>query len=191
MASSPVLRDHVAAVILDKAAQVLADRREAASLAEIAEAAGVARSTLYRYFPNRESLLQALADTAARELNARIDEARPEALPVPEAIARITRGFIATGSKYIALAYLWPKPAGAADQQITEPLRRLFERGVADGTLRSDLPSEVLLASYGDLVEGAITRSALSHTGVEEASAAVLSIFLNGALSDAVMPPRT
>jgi TetR/AcrR family transcriptional regulator, mexCD-oprJ operon repressor len=191
MASSPVLRDHVAAVILDKAAQVLADRREAASLAEIAEAAGVARSTLYRYFPNRESLLQALADTAARELNARIDEARPEALPVPEAIARITRGFIATGSKYIALAYLWPKPAGAADQQITEPLRRLFERGVADGTLRSDLPSEVLLASYGDLVEGAITRSALSHTGVEEASAAVLSIFLNGALGDAVMPPRT
>jgi TetR/AcrR family transcriptional regulator, mexCD-oprJ operon repressor len=191
MASSPVLRDHVAAVILDKAAQVLADRREAASLAEIAEAAGVARSTLYRYFPNRESLLQALADTAARELNARIDEARPEALPVPEAIARITRGFIATGSKYIALAYLWPKPAGAADQQITEPLRRLFERGVADGTLRSDLPSEVLLASYGDLVEGAITRSALSHTGVEEASAAVLSIFLNGALSNAVMPPRT
>jgi TetR/AcrR family transcriptional regulator, mexCD-oprJ operon repressor len=173
------------------AAQVLADRREAASLAEIAEAAGVARSTLYRYFPNRETLLQALADTAARELAARIDEARPEVLPVPEAIARITRGFIATGSKYIALAYLWPKPAGAADQQITEPLRRLFERGIADGTLRGDLPAEILLASYGDLIEGAITRSALSHTGVEEASAAVLSIFLNGALSDAVTPART
>jgi TetR/AcrR family transcriptional regulator, mexCD-oprJ operon repressor len=191
MASSTVLRDHVAAVILDKAAQVLAERREAASLAEIAEAAGVARSTLYRYFPNRETLLQALADTAARELTARIDEARPEVLPVPEALARITRGFIATGSKYIALAYLWPKPAGAADQQISEPLRRLFERGVADGTLRSDLPAETLLASYGDLIEGAITRSALSHTGVEEASAAVLSIFLNGALGDAVMPART
>jgi TetR/AcrR family transcriptional regulator, mexCD-oprJ operon repressor len=186
MVRSPVLRDHVAAVILDKAAEVLADRRELASLAEIAEATGVARSTLYRYFPNREVLLRALADTASRELQARIDEARPDVIPVPEAIARITRGFIATGSKYIALAYLWPKPEDAADRQITEPLRRLFQRGVADGTLRGDLPAEVLLASYADLIEGAITRSARSHTGVEEASAAVLSIFLNGALGGGV-----
>lgn len=190
MARSPVLRDHVATVILDKAAQVLAERRESASLAEIAEAAGVARSTLYRYFPNRETLLQALADTAARELVARIDEARLDALPVPEALARITRGFIATGSKYIALAYLWPKPPGTADQQISEPLRRLVERGVADGTLRSDLPAEILLASYADLIEGAIARSARSHAGVEEASAAVLSIFLNGARNGAGNGPR-
>ena len=109
-------------------------------------------------------------------------------VPVPEGIARITRGFIATGSKYIALAYLWPKPEGAADRQISEPLRRLFERGVADGTLRGDLPAKVLLASYADLIEGAITRSARSHAGVEDASAAVLSIFLNGALASHIMP---
>jgi TetR/AcrR family transcriptional regulator, mexCD-oprJ operon repressor len=190
MARSPVLRDHVAAVILDKAAEVLADRRESASLAEIAEAAGVARSTLYRYFPNREALLQALADAATRELQARIDEARLDAVGVPEAIARITRGFIATGSKYIALAYLWPKPEGA-DRPISEPLRRLFQRGVADGTLRGDLPAEVLLASYADLIEGAIARSASSHAGVEDVSADVLSIFLNGALASRATPART
>jgi TetR/AcrR family transcriptional repressor of mexCD-oprJ operon len=190
MARSPVLRDHVAAVILDKAAQVLAERREAASLAEIAEAAGVARSTLYRYFPSREALLRALADTAAREIQDRIDEARPDVLPVAEAIARITRGFITTGSKYIALAYLWPKPAGAADQQASEPLLRLFRRGIADGTLRSDLPAETLLGSYADLIEGSIIRSARTHAGVEETSAAVLSIFLNGALGDRVTPAR-
>lgn len=184
MARSPALRDHIAAAILDKAAQVLAEHREAASLAEIAEAAGVARSTLYRYFPSREALLRALADTAAREIQARIDEAQLDTLPVPEAIARITRGFIATGSKYIALAYLWPKPAGTADQQATEPLLRLFRRGTADGTLRSDLPSGMLLGIYADLIEGAISRSASNHTGVEESSAAVLAVFLNGALSN-------
>lgn len=186
MARSPVLRDHVAAVILDKAAQVLAERREAASLAEIAEAAGVARSTLYRYFPSREALLRALADSAAREVQERIDEARPDVLPVAEAIARITRGLIATGSKYIALAYLWPKPAGAADPQVTEPMLRLFRRGIDDGTLRGDLPAETLLASYADLIEGSIIRSARTHAGVEEASAAMLSIFLNGALGGRV-----
>jgi TetR/AcrR family transcriptional regulator, mexCD-oprJ operon repressor len=149
MPRSPVLRDHVAAVILDKAAEILAERREAASLAEIAEAAGVARSTLYRYFPSREALLRALADSAAREIQDRIGEARPDAVPVAEAIARITRGLIATGSKYIAaLAYLRPKPADAADPQVSEPLLQLFRRGVEDGTLRGDLPAETLLGSY-------------------------------------------
>jgi TetR/AcrR family transcriptional regulator, mexCD-oprJ operon repressor len=175
------MRDHVAAAILEVAAQILADKREAASLADIASAAGVARSTLYRYFPNREALLAALADTAARELRSRLDESHDDELPVPEAIARITRGFIATGSKYIALAYLWPKPAG--DSYLTDPLLRLFRRGVADGTLRADLPVETLLGIYGDLIEGAITRAARDHVGVEETSAAVLRVFLDGARS--------
>jgi TetR/AcrR family transcriptional regulator, mexCD-oprJ operon repressor len=185
VARSPVLRDHVTTAILDKAAQVLAERREAASLAEIAEAAGVARSTLYRYFPSRDALLQALADTAAREIQTRISESRLDVLPVLEAIARVTRGFIATGSKYIALAYLWPKPADADDRQVNEPLLLLFRRGIADGTLRGDLSAETLLGSYADLIEGAISRAARNHIGVEETSAAVLSIFLDGALSNA------
>lgn len=187
------MHDHVANAILDKAAQILAERREAASLAEIAVAAGVARSTLYRYFPSRDALLQALADTAARDLQVRIDEARidetgPDVLPVSEALARVTRGFIATGSKYIALAYLWPKPAGAVDRQISEPLLRLFRRGIANGTFRRDLPAETLLGSYADLIEGAISRATGNQAGVEETSAAVLSIFLNGTLSNAAPP---
>jgi TetR/AcrR family transcriptional repressor of mexCD-oprJ operon len=186
---SPALRDHIAAAILDKAAAILAERREAASLAEIAEAAGVARSTLYRYFPSRDALLQSLADTAEAEIQARIGEARPDVLPVPEAIARLTRGLIAAGSKYIALAYLWHKPADSADQA-SQALLPLFRRGIADGTLRPDLPAETQLAIYADLIEGAITRSASNHVGVEESSAAVLAIFLNGALSNPPHPGR-
>jgi AcrR family transcriptional regulator len=184
VARSQALHDHVAAAILDVAARVLAARREAASLAEIAEAAGVARSTLYRYFPSRDALLRALAATASGEIEARIAEARLDEVPVTEALARVTRGFIATGSKYIALAYLLPKPAGATGQAVNEPLLRLFQRGVEDGTLRGDLPARTLLASYADLVEGAIGRAAGSPAGVEETSAALLAIFLNGALSN-------
>jgi AcrR family transcriptional regulator len=181
MVRSQALHDHIAAAILDHAASILAERREAARLAEIAEAAGVARSTLYRYFPSRDELLRALAETAARDIEACIDEPRLDTLPVPDAIARVTRGLIATGSKYIALAYLWPKPRDSAGRLASEPLLRLVRRGIAEGTLRSDLSAETLLGSYADLIEGAITRSAATRSGVEDASAAVLAIFLGGA----------
>jgi TetR/AcrR family transcriptional regulator, mexCD-oprJ operon repressor len=186
VAKSPALQDQTANVILEHAARVLAEHRDAASLADIAQAAGIARSTLYRYFPNRDALGQALAHRAAEELQARIQEAEPDTLPVPEAIARITRGFIATGAKYVALAYLSPKPTGAADSQLNDPLLRLFERGINDGSLRNDLPVHTLLSIYGDLIQGAITRATHAHHGVEAASAAILTVFLNGTIA----PPQ-
>jgi AcrR family transcriptional regulator len=150
----------------------------------------MAHGQLYRYFPSREALLRALAGSAAREIQDRIGEARPDAVPVAEAVARITGGLIATGSMYIALAYLWPKPADAADPQVSEPLLQLFRRGVEDGALHGDLPAETLLGSNADLIEGSIIRSARAHAGVEETSAAVLSIFLSGAFGSRVTPAR-
>ena len=45
--------------ILEAAAGVLAGS-DGASMGDVAAAAGISRGTLYRYFPNRESLLLAL-----------------------------------------------------------------------------------------------------------------------------------
>ena len=171
------------AAILDQAAKVLADHQESASLADIARAAGVARSTLYRYFPSREELLQALVEQASRELQARIREAEIDTLPFSEAIARVTRGFIATGTKYVALANLWPKPTKSAEPEVNDPLLRLFERGIKDGSIRGNLQARVVLGIYGDMVQGAILRAAKDYNGMEQSSAAVLDVFLKGILA--------
>ena len=182
MSETPTLRDRIAAGILDTAAAVLAGRGESASMAEIADAAGVSRATLYRYFPSRDALLRGLAEAASAELRERIADAELETIPVPEAIARLTRGFVFTGSKYVALTHSGHKPpdSGQTQQDLAEPVHRLFRRGIADGTLRSDLPPELLVQIFSGLLETAIRVSGPGGIGAEKASAAVISVFLDG-----------
>jgi len=182
VSKKPALRDHTATLIVEGAALVLAERGDAASMSVIADAVGVGRATLYRYFPSREVLLQAMADAALDELSNRLTEAQLDTVEVPEGIARLARAFITTGGKYVALMRTGHKPADPAlvDRRIGEPLRDLFRRGIASGTLRDDLMPETQLAMFSSLLEAGITLSARPGSGVEQASAAVTAVFLHG-----------
>ncbi|MGK8524316.1 TetR/AcrR family transcriptional regulator [Nocardia asteroides] len=184
MTKRPALRDHIEAAILTAAADVLATRGATASMAEIAEAAGVGRATLYRYFPNREALRDGLTAMAATDLLSRISDAELETAPVPTAIARLTRGFLAAGSKYAALL----QPGGEKpdkdrelEQRLRRPVRALLARGAAEGTLRADLTTDMLLELFTGLLEKALHTVLRGEAGVEQAGAAVLTVFLDGA----------
>jgi TetR/AcrR family transcriptional repressor of mexCD-oprJ operon len=184
MTRGEVLRDRTAAAIIDSAAKILAERGEAASMEEIASSAGIGRATLYRYFPNREELLSAMAAASVRELAARIKDANLEAVPFEEAIARLARAIIATGSKYTALSGDSAKYTGAYpdfDAEVVEPVRALFRRAIADGSLRADLPPDLLMDLFSGLIKGALDRTASGRRGIEETAAAVTTLFLRGA----------
>jgi TetR/AcrR family transcriptional repressor of mexCD-oprJ operon len=173
------VRDLVTGGILDAAAGVLAARGEAASMAEIAEAAGVGRATLYRYFPNRDALLTSLFDQAVDELGRRIVDAQLDTVPVAEGIARLNRLFLAAGVRYAALARLDKKKAPMLE--LERPVRALLARGVRDGTLRADLPADLLFDTFTGLLERALRLVIEKRMGVEQAGAAIGTLFLNGA----------
>jgi TetR/AcrR family transcriptional repressor of mexCD-oprJ operon len=184
MAKGELLRDLTAAAIIDKAAKILAERGDAASMDEIARAVGIGRATLYRYFPNREELLRAMAAASVRELTTRVKEADLEAVPFEEAIARLVRGIIATGNKYTALSGDGVRRTGANSEveiEVMEPIRALFRRAIADGSLRPDLPPDVLMDLFGGLIMGALDATASGRGGIEETAAAVVTLFLSGA----------
>jgi TetR/AcrR family transcriptional regulator, mexCD-oprJ operon repressor len=187
----PALRDHIAVAILDAAAAVLAERGEAASMADVAEAAGVGRATLYRYFPSRDALLDALVENAIGEIRDRIAGAELEKVPVQEGVARLARALVTAGSKYLALmphgafGHQRQHTKGEDERLVVEPLLALIRRGIAEGILRDDLPAETLLEMFGRLNLAAIDRVTRDHIGVEQASAEVTSVFLHGALAPA------
>jgi len=177
----PVRSDRTAAAILDAAAHVLA-ARSSASMADVAEAAGVGRATLYRYYESRESLLDALAERAVADAGARLADAGLDRVPVEEAIERIVRAIIAVGDNYAVLVHERIEADRAkAERTLGGPIRAVLARGIESGVLRDDLPLEILTEFFGGLLTTAITLVSERQIGLEDASAATAGIFLRGA----------
>jgi TetR/AcrR family transcriptional regulator, mexCD-oprJ operon repressor len=176
----PALQERVAAAILDGAARLFAAEGERASMNDVAAAAGVARATVYRYFPNRETLLDELARAAVEDLGERLASARIDAVAPPEGIARAVRALVDVGDPFVLLARRRARSdADGFDRTLTQPLRRLFERAQADGDIRDDIASTRLTESLIGLVVGVLTSS--PPLGKEDATATVTGLFLDGA----------
>jgi TetR/AcrR family transcriptional regulator, mexCD-oprJ operon repressor len=174
------LQQRVAAAILDGAAQIFAVQGEQASMNDVAEAAGVARATVYRYFPNRESLLEALARAAVSDVDARLASARIDEVAPEEGIARAVRALVEVGSSFVLLARdrLRSDPE-QFERGLTQPLRRLFERGQANGDIRDDITSARLTESLIGLIVGVITST--PSLGREDMTSTITGLFLDGA----------
>ena len=174
------LQQRVAAAILDGAAQIFAVQGEQASMNDVAEAAGVARATVYRYFPNREALLDELTRAAVTDVDARLASARIVEVSPEEGIARAVRALVDVGDTFVLLA----RPRLRSDperfeRKLSQPLRRLFERGQASGEIRDDIASARLTESLIGLIVGVLTST--PPLGREDMTATITGLFLDGA----------
>lgn len=179
-ASRAALQQRVAAAILDGAAELFASGGEQASMHEVAEAAGVARATVYRYFPNREALLDELAQTAVRDVDMRLASARIDAVPPEEGVARAVRALVDVGNLFVVLARERPRSgADRFERGLVEPLRQLVERGQASRDIRDDITAARLTESLIGLIVGMLTST--PALGREDMTATITGLFLDGA----------
>jgi TetR/AcrR family transcriptional repressor of mexCD-oprJ operon len=174
------LHARVSAAILEAAAAVLAERGDQASMADVATAAGVARATVYRYFPNREALFEALGRLAVEEAGDRLQAARLLEVPVPDAFERAVRALVAIGDSFVVVSRESARPDAAEfERRVAAPLRELVERAQSLGEVRDDLPASWLVESLiGIVVSGRQTQPSL---GAEDTVAGITSLFLDGA----------
>jgi AcrR family transcriptional regulator len=174
------LQQRVAAAILDAAAEVLAARGDQASMLEVAAAAGVARATVYRYFPSRQALLDELARLALSDAATRLAASRITEVPPEEGIRRAVRSLVEVGNHLIVVARERVRPrAEDFEASVASPLRGLMERAIEAGVVRSDVPSAWLVETLVGSVVSVLSSPVV--LGREDTIAAVTSMYLDGA----------
>ena len=175
----PQLQQRVSAAILEAAARVVAAQGREASIGEIAAAAGVARATLYRYFPSRQALLDDLARLAVARAGERLESARIHHVGAAEGVARTVRALLDVGDLFLVVARERVRPDEESyDRFLLTPLRQLVTSGQAAGQLRADLPPSWLSESLVGLVVAVL--SARPAHGREDTAASIASLFLDG-----------
>lgn len=127
--------------ILEAAERVLS-ANPAASLEQVAEVAGVARTTIHRRFASRQALIDALAITAVAQLSAAIEAGRPETAPPLVALHEITANVLRTkiGWRFALGQPVAPdSPAAEEWQRIALRCEELFRRARDQGALAPDV----------------------------------------------------
>ncbi|MFC9502031.1 TetR/AcrR family transcriptional regulator [Streptomyces sp. NPDC057002] len=139
------VRGRTRRVILGAAASVLSRRRDA-TLADIAAAADVGRSTLQRYFPDREMLVSAVVEHSLHRLHESLQEARIEQGPPLQALRRLVVAMLDVGD-HVLFLYGDPRITQAVavrsdpDPAASE-IGRLIRRGQAEGLLDAEVSVE-------------------------------------------------
>ncbi|NAZ75159.1 TetR family transcriptional regulator [Kineococcus sp. T13] len=166
----------------------------AASMQELAEAAGVSRATLFRRFPSRAALVAELCEAAAEAFARAVEEAAPADGPPPQALARVldALGRLAAVVGLLGLQPLQEHVEAsllARTAATEEALRDLVRRGQESGDFRVEVDPEWVLTMLTWLLVGAADGVRLGRLTAGSAQRH-LAATLTAALHRPGGPPR-
>jgi AcrR family transcriptional regulator len=172
--------------LLDAARAAFASGQDPVTLEQVARDAGVGIGTLYRHFPTREALVEALYRKELADLCATAEHLLKER-PPERALRAWMDGFAGylAAKREMADALRAVFAAGTvtvsqAREELTAAARTILDAGVADGTLRDDVRPEDIVA----MIVGAFTATSLA--GGQEQRARMFDLLI-----DAVRQPGT
>ncbi len=149
--------------VLDTATTLFTERGGDVQMADVARAAGVGVGTVYRHFPTRAALIEAVAERRFVEI---LDHARRNSLPNPDARQALT-DFLAhicqvhehgrVLSSAIESVIGDTAPRGEIRTELISLGEELLSRGRADGSIRADATAADLYMIVGAVA--AISRA--------------------------------
>ena len=165
-------------LLLTVAAEAFAERGTDASLEDIARTAGVGIGTLYRHFPSRQALLEAVFRRNVDELCDGADQLRAE-LPPDEALAEWMQRFVRYAATKKGLA-THLKSVLAADSEIfayshgrvVGTFDALVRDAIAADRIRSDVSADDLLRTLSGIC--------LMSEGIEQQGCRMSQLIMDG-----------
>ena len=166
------------------------NRSPGASLAEIAENSGIGRATVYRYFPNREELLEELAlesirlcDQALQGVGENAGGAAQTLRLTLEALTPLAHHLHFLSVEYGVIKN--PEVARGYERQTRETLE-LLEAMKAEGSLSLDIPTTWARIALDHLLYGAWEAVEAGEIAPKEAANYIYRTFIHGLAT----PPR-
>lgn len=171
--------------VIDAAIELL-NRRPDASMAEIAAASGLARTTVYRHFPNREDLLVALFGRVIEDSRVLTIAVTREATSAKDLLRKLAPRMIELGLRYRFLhSYrnVGQPTLDESKQVPDDPVRVYLEAAQERGEVRPELPSQwiastiqaLAIAALDDLYAGFTDEETASHLLGETLVAALIA----------------
>ncbi|WOE76291.1 TetR/AcrR family transcriptional regulator [Alterisphingorhabdus coralli] len=151
------LRPSASAALIEAAFTLLSEN-PAASLADIAERAGVGRATLHRHFSGRDDLILTLGKTALREMEDAAETACTDVLSHSEALRRTLEALIPLGDRYRFLMREQieehPEILAELERQQRE-MRDMINEAKAEGLFDTAVPTAWIAQAYDNLLYAA------------------------------------
>ena len=167
--------------ILDAAALCLS-RDADASIAEIAQAAGVGRVTLYGHFASRAQLIDAVVARAIEEGDESLEALDLSGDPRAALVRLIGASWLTLvqiGSLVTAAeTALAPERMRELHQRPASRVEWLVERGRAEGVFRTDLPTPWLVGTLHRVMHGAAEEIRAGRLASEDAAAVIAATVL-------------
>jgi AcrR family transcriptional regulator len=166
--------------VLEAAKAVFSAGGPDASLEAVARCAGVGIGTLYRHFPTREALFEAVYRREVQQLADLAEQLKDETEPV-EALRRWMRSnveFVATKKGMAAalalVAYKNSELFSFSFDQLTRAVRGLLDRAITAGEIREDISAEDLLRALVGMCH------MYDHAGWQASVLRLVDVFVDG-----------
>ncbi len=172
--------------LLRAAREVLAERGLQASIQEVITRAGIGAGTVYRNYPDKESLFLEVAREMANKTNAELLAIAAKVPDARECVAEVMKVGFKRVEEYGQLAiemFAGSVPpayrAVAEHETLSNFFALMIQRGISQGHFRPDLDVEYAVAVWFALVAPQALRLELARRSVADISALTTEFFLS------------